>query len=527
MPLRPGRVRSAFPVAGLGNGSLQEVVIRRVVGVLVALVLLLLGTACSSGSGGSTPAPDTTLGKVQAAGVLRVGTEGTYSPFTYHDPTNNQLTGYDVEVITAVAAKMGLRTEFVEAPFDSIFASLQSDRFDLVANQVTKNAQRDATYALSAPYTVSDGVIVTRTDDDSITSLADLKGKTTAQSSTSNWAAGGQGRRAPRWRPSRASPRPSRWSSRSASTPRSTTTSPSPSTARPPATRRSRSRPRPATPASRSSPCGRPTRACGTRSNTALGQVRADGQLTSISEKYFGQDVSQGEASPEQAGTAVVQQSTWDLVRDSAGPMAIAALNRTIPLTAISFVVGLAIALVIALMRLSKVGVVSQVARFYVSVIRGTPLLVQLFLIFYGLPAIGLTFNPFTAAIIAFSLNVGGYAAEIIRAAILSVPRGQWEAAETIGMGYATTLRRIVLPQAARTAVPPLSNTLISLVKDTSLASVVLVTELLRVAQVAAAPTFKFFALYGVAAAYYWVICLVLSFVQGRLEHRLERYVAR
>ncbi|MGI3782519.1 MAG: amino acid ABC transporter permease, partial [Janthinobacterium lividum] len=211
----------------------------------------------------------------------------------------------------------------------------------------------------------------------------------------------------------------------------------------------------------------------------------------------------------------------------SAGPMAIAALNRTIPLTAISFIIGLAIALVVALMRLSRVGIVSQVARFYVSVIRGTPLLVQLFLIFYGLPAIGLTFNPFTAAIIAFSLNVGGYAAEIIRAAILSVPRGQWEAAETIGMGYATTLRRIVLPQAARTAVPPLSNTLISLVKDTSLASVVLVTELLRVAQVAAAPTFKFFALYGVAAAYYWVICLVLSFVQGRLEHRLERYVAR
>jgi L-cystine transport system substrate-binding protein len=160
----------------------EEVTIRRVVGVLVALVLCLLGAACSAGSS------DSTLDKVKAAGVLRVGTEGTYSPFTYHDPTNNQLTGYDVEVINAVAAKMGVKTQFVEAPFDSIFASLQSDRFDLVANQVTKNAQRDATYALSAPYTVSDGVIVTRTDDSSITSLADLKGKTTAQSSTSNWA---------------------------------------------------------------------------------------------------------------------------------------------------------------------------------------------------------------------------------------------------------------------------------------------------------------------------------------------------
>ena len=178
-------------------------------------------------------------------------------------------------------------------------------------------------------------------------------------------------------------------------------------------------------------------------------------------------------------------------------------------------------------MRLSSVKMVSQLARFYISIIRGTPLLVQLYLIFFALPHSGCPSTPFTAAIIAFSLNVGGYAAEVIRSAILSVPEGQWEAALTIGMGYATTLRRIILPQAARTAVPPLSNTLISLVKDTSLASVVLVTELLRVAQIAAAPTFQFFALYGVAALYYWVICLVLSFGQQRLETRLERFVAK
>ena len=135
--------------------------------------------------------------------------------------------------------------------------------------------------------------------------------------------------------------------------------------------------------------------------------------------------------------------------------------------------------------------------------------------------------NPFPAAAIAFSLNVGGYAAEIIRAAIGSIPKGQWEAAETIGMGYTTALRRIILPQALRTAVPPLSNTLISLVKDTSLASTILVTELLRTAQIAAAPAFEYFALYGTAALYYWIVCLALSFVQGRLELRLDRFVAK
>jgi cystine transport system permease protein len=140
---------------------------------------------------------------------------------------------------------------------------------------------------------------------------------------------------------------------------------------------------------------------------------------------------------------------------------------------------------------------------------------------------VGIRFDPFPAAIIALSLNVGGYAAEVIRAAILSVPKGQWEAASTIGMGYTTTLRKVVLPQATRNAIPPLSNTLISLVKDTSLASTIQVGELMRKAQEVAAPTFQFFELYAVAAAYYWVVCHLLSILQNRLEARENRYVAR
>jgi len=222
-----------------------------------------------------------------------------------------------------------------------------------------------------------------------------------------------------------------------------------------------------------------------------------------------------------------VDGQTLTLVGDSLWPLLKALVLGTIPLTAASFVIGLAIALVVALMRLSPLRVVSGVARVYISIIRGTPLLLQLFLIYYGLPSVGIRFDPFPAAIIALSLNVGGYAAEVIRAAILSVPKGQWEAASTIGMGYTTTLRKVVLPQATRNAIPPLSNTLISLVKDTSLASAVQVGELLRKAQEVAAPTFQFFELYAVAAAYYWVVCHLLSLVQNRLEKRENRYVAR
>jgi cystine transport system permease protein len=216
----------------------------------------------------------------------------------------------------------------------------------------------------------------------------------------------------------------------------------------------------------------------------------------------------------------------WDLVWSSLGPLLTGAITGTIPLALASFSLGLLLALLVALMRLSRNRVVSAVARIYISVIRGTPLLVQLFVIFYGLPSVGITISPWPSAIIAFSLNVGGYAAEVIRAAILSVPKGQWEAGHTIGMSRRQTLIRIILPQAARVSVPPLSNTFISLVKDTSLASLILVTELFRVAQQVAAFSQEFMLLYLEAAVIYWIICLVLASGQSALEKRLDRYVA-
>ncbi|MCK2037664.1 amino acid ABC transporter permease [Microbacterium sp. SSW1-49] len=218
--------------------------------------------------------------------------------------------------------------------------------------------------------------------------------------------------------------------------------------------------------------------------------------------------------------------SPWELFLASVGPIAFGGLIGTIPLALSSFALGLLIALGVALMRISTRSVVSGIARVYISIIRGTPLLVQLFVIFYGLPSIGVTIDPWPCAIIAFSLNVGGYAAEVIRAAIISVPQGQWEAAYTVGMGRTRTLTRVILPQAARVSVPPLSNTFISLVKDTSLASLILVTELFKVSQQIAASTYQFMVVYLTAALVYWVFCLVLSTGQSFLERRLDSRVA-
>ncbi|AZU65108.1 amino acid ABC transporter permease [Neobacillus mesonae] len=213
-----------------------------------------------------------------------------------------------------------------------------------------------------------------------------------------------------------------------------------------------------------------------------------------------------------------------EIAKTSLWPLLEGAISNTIPLTIISFICGLLLAVLTALARISHVKILQIIARVYVSAIRGTPLLVQLFIIFYGLPNVGVTLDPFISAVIGFSLNVGAYASETIRAAILSIPKGQWEAGYSIGMSYSQVLKRIILPQAARVSLPPLSNTFISLVKDTSLASVVLITEMFRRAQEITSRNYEFLLVYTEAALIYWVICFFLSVLQQVMEKRLNRY---
>ena len=211
------------------------------------------------------------------------------------------------------------------------------------------------------------------------------------------------------------------------------------------------------------------------------------------------------------------------LVINAFWPMVKAGFLYSIPLAIVSFFLGLIIAVGVA--WLHKLALL--LVKFYVSAIRGTPMLVQLMIVFYGLPAIGIRLDPLPTAIVGFSLNIGAYASETIRAAILSVPKGQWEAGFSIGMTYMQTFRRIIMPQAFRVSVPPLSNTFISLFKDTSLASVVTITELFRVAQQIANASYDFLPVYIEAGLVYWVFCFFLFIAQARIEKRLDRYVAK
>ena len=214
-----------------------------------------------------------------------------------------------------------------------------------------------------------------------------------------------------------------------------------------------------------------------------------------------------------------------ELLLSSLQPMALAMIKVTLPLTAISFSLGLLIAVLTAIARIANIKILKQLSEFYIWIFRGTPLLVQLFIVYFGLPIVGVTLDVWSAAIITFSLNIGAYASEAVRAAVLSVPKGQWEAATALGMSYTQILRRIIAPQAARISLPPLSNIFISTLKDTSLAASITMVDMFMVAQRIAARTFDPLTLYVLAALFYLIVCTFLTFLQARLEKRFSRYV--
>ncbi len=207
---------------------------------------------------------------------------------------------------------------------------------------------------------------------------------------------------------------------------------------------------------------------------------------------------------------------------DSFWKILLPGLKITIPLTAVSFVFALIIAVVVALIQFAEVPVLKQLARFYVWVIRGTPILVQLFVVFYGLPGAGILIDPIPAALIVFSINEGAYASETVRAALESVPKGQIEAGYCVGMSWLQIMWRIVLPQAMRTAFPPLSNSLIGLLKETSLAANITVAEMFMSTQRIVARTYEPLLLYLEVGFIYLMFCTVLTWLQRIGEKKLQ-----
>ena len=199
-------------------------------------------------------------------------------------------------------------------------------------------------------------------------------------------------------------------------------------------------------------------------------------------------------------------------------------LRVSIPLTVLSFLLALVISVAVALVQYAQVPVLRQLCRFYIWVVRGTPLLVQLYLVFYGLPSLGVVLNAFPCAVLVFGFNEGAYMAESMRGALEAVPRGQLEAGECVGLSWLQVMRHIVLPQAFRIAFPALSNSLISMVKGTSLAATITVMEMFRQAQVINGRVYESLGLYTEVALIYLLFCTLLTFLQRRGERRLNRF---
>lgn len=195
----------------------------------------------------------------------------------------------------------------------------------------------------------------------------------------------------------------------------------------------------------------------------------------------------------------------------------------TVLLSVVSIVFATALAIVGALGRLSRNPYLNGLASLYVSFVRGTPLLVQIFLIYFALPQVGIRLPALPAGIMALSFNYGAYMTEIFRAGIQAVPRGQAEAAQALGMPEQMVFRRIVLPQAFRIVIPAVGNDFIAMIKDSALVSTIAVQELLWHAQRAGTQTFHTLQAYLIAALVYWVLTIVFSFFQERLEHRMAR----
>lgn len=214
------------------------------------------------------------------------------------------------------------------------------------------------------------------------------------------------------------------------------------------------------------------------------------------------------------------------ILLDSFWKILLPGLKMTIPLTAISFALALVIAVAAALVQFARVRYLTGIVRFYIWIMRGTPLLVQLYVVFYGLPNLGVMIDPFPAAVLVFALNEGAYSAETMRAALESVPGGQIEAGYCLGMSYLQIMRRIVLPQAFRTAFPPLSNSLIAMTKDTSLAANITVTEMFMATQRIVARTYEPLALYIEVALIYLLFSTLLTKLQRFGEKRLGRFYA-
>ena len=496
-------MRNDVAAAGVGrfgracrSGSLPMYVV-----AVTALVLLASAPAAAQSA----------FERVRARGELRIGTDATYPPFASAE--GGEFSGFDIDLGRAIARELAVTPVFINAGFDGIFPALQNGSFDIVLSAVTITPERQASLLFSDPYIDAGQLVAVRKDARGIGGPADLSGKrvgvqinTTAQFEMEK----------------RGSVTVTKYNTidlalldlqngrvdavvgdapvlrymTRLNLPELTTIGEQ------------------FTDEKLGVVLARDSNDLRRAVNAALWRIEQRGEYARLQQQWFG-EAQASVGVPAAAGArmfdAPLISRTWQFF--------VRGVWMTAALAAISLLIGLPIGLALALARVQPSRLLSVPAAAYVEVVRGTPLLVQVLFIYFVLPAFGINLPAFTSGIIALTLNCAAYLAEIVRGGIESIETGQMEAARSLGMSYAQAMRRVILPQTFRRVLPPLTNEGIALLKDSSLVSVIGLTELARTGQELASRYAAPLTIWPIVALLY----LVLTFPLTRVAQYLEK----
>jgi His/Glu/Gln/Arg/opine family amino acid ABC transporter permease subunit len=474
-----------------------------------ACVVVIMGLPTGTARAG------TELAAIRERGEVIIGTDATYPPF--EEKVGDGFRGFDIDLGNAIAREMGVKARWVNISFDGIFPALLSGKFDMVMSGVTITPERQKQMAFSDPYYDSGQILAVRKGNTTIRKPEDLRGKTAAAQlgTTGQFALekiGGINIR--------------KYNDLNLALLEVTNGRADAAVGDLPAVREMirKGHPRLTIVGELLNDekvgivmrQGEPE--LQTAVNTALEKIRATGEYARIHERWLG----------EQPDSIRNPQSA---IRNPAALFRIELLERvwpilavgawwTLRLTLLALLFGIPLGLLVALGRLSHFPPMAWAAGFYVEAIRGTPLLVQIFFVYYVLPAVGVSLPEFPAALVALSVNAGAYIAEIFRAGIQSIDVGQMEAARSLGMTYPQSMRLVILPQAVRRVLPPLTNEGIALLKDSSLVSVMGMSELTRRGQELTSTYAAPMTVWPIVALLYLLMTLPLTRLAQYLEVR-------
>lgn len=464
--------------------------------------------------------------------TITIGTSGTYYPFTYSN--NGNLEGFEIDIWNEIGKKLNYNIKFKTASFSGLFGMLESGKVDTLANQITLTNERKEKYFFTDPTVYSGAQIIVKQDNNSIKSFDDLIGKKVGVDLGSNYE------QIVKDKDKNGNIKIITYQNTDAAfnelllgrIDAVVIDKVSAIAAIKEKNLNLQLAGKPIDKIENAYPFlkTKENEHLIKDINSALLDMKNDGSLKAISEKWLGTNVTT--PNNNESDTESLKSSKGTLSFDfmyslKLIPMLIKAMKTTISLSVFGMILGLIIGIALAIIRIYKIPIIKQLAEIYISFFRGTPLLVQLFLLYFGIPQVIpplQNMTAYTAALIGLGLNASAYIAEILRSSINAIDKGQMEACLSVGMTKGEGLKRIILPQAFRIAIPPLGNIFVDTVKGSSLAFTLGVVELLAKAQMAASSSYKFFESYIVVAIMYWIIIEFFSYLQKVLERKISVY---